>query len=197
MNLVFAQPVGCGTDSRRAPFAPVAVYALATTVGGVATGGLLGLVGVASRSLAGSGVVAAVAITVALVATAAALRGRVAPLPQRHAQVPREWVNWRPAATAAAFGVMIGAGFLTYLHHATAYTAAAVVVLAPSLPLAVALGAVYGAARGLMLVVAWALSAGSATGGRGRVFAQFGVLGRPLTVLSVAAVAVAVIGSVQ
>lgn len=197
MNLVFAQPVGCGVDGQerteRPSFWPVAVYAASCTIGGAATGTVLGLLGVASRAVLPTAAVAATAIAVACVATWAAMRRTVAPLPQRQAQVPRRWLNFRHrSSTAAAFGLMIGAGFLTYLHHATAYTAAAVVLLAPNLAVAVGLGAVYGAVRGLMLVLAWVLSAGTVGSRRGRAFAQLGVLHGPLTLVSIAAVAMAV-----
>lgn len=189
MNVVFAQPVGCGlSQSKRAsrpPFRPVAAYAAACTAGGTLTGAVLGLIGVAARLSPRPAAIGVASLLVA-VATWASLRGRVAPLPERAAQVPQHWLlAWRPERAAAGFGVMIGCGALTLLHHASAYTGAVVVVLAPTPLAAVGLGAFYGAVRGGMLVAAWCLRAGTAASPRGRTFARLGTLGAALTVLSV------------
>lgn len=94
----------------------------------------------------------------ALVVVAACLEltGRVHPLPQRQAQVPRRWLLWRSRTRfAAAYGFMVGCGVVTFLDHAAAYGAAACVLLAPSPAAAAVVGALYGAARGGTLAMSW------------------------------------------
>jgi hypothetical protein len=99
-------------------------------------------------------------VFVALLGAAAVwleMSGRVAPLPQRRAQVPRRWTLWRSKSrTAAAFGFMLGAGVFTYLHHATAYVLALVILVSASPVAGVLIGGVYGLTRGVMLAYAWA-----------------------------------------
>jgi hypothetical protein len=98
----------------------------------------------------------AVVLTIAGVALLLQWTGRVAPLPERHVQVPRYWLQWRRrSTTAAAFGVMLGAGFLTRLKYATAYTLAAILLLAPTVGTGAAIGATYGAGRGMALGCTW------------------------------------------
>jgi hypothetical protein len=200
MNLVFALPVGCGSKAssqiKRPPLAPVWAYTAGCAVGGGVTGALLGALGMFAASISIPGgpslALAALALLV-LVATRAAIRGSVAPLPQRQAQVPRGWIlrNSR-IASAAAFGLMIGSGVLTYLHHACAYTGAAVVILTVSPATGALLGALYGSTRGGMLVLAWIGRAGNPASARGRLFVRLGRLGGALTALSVLAFVVAV-----
>ena len=163
MGFVLTWPVGHATHSRRgsppAPALPVVAYTLAAALGG----------GVAGYGLAQAGTLASetsYTVDAALVATASAIAltaivlqwyGRVDPLPERQAQVPRQWLLWRrPPFTAAAFGVMIGSGVLTRLMHATAYVLAAMVVVAPSVEAGALIGVVYGMSRGMTLVLTWA-----------------------------------------
>jgi len=170
MTDVFTWPVGRAVSSKnrrpaaapveqRPPAAPIAVYFGASTAGGALIGTILGLVGQAVHQ-AGGPFVNAAAVVVLLVIAAAAVGleavGKINPLPQRRAQVPRSWAAWkRRELTAAAFGLMIGSGFLTYLNHATAYALGVLVLLAPTLEIAILLGASYGAARGVSLVATW------------------------------------------
>jgi hypothetical protein len=134
----------------------VVAYALASTVGGAFTGLLLGQLGSIGSSAGIDPVVRGFAVAVAAVAIVCEVRGSVRPLPERSSQVPRRWLLWRrPALTAAAFGLVIGSGALTRLKHAIAYALAAIVVIAPTIPLAVGIGAIYGLCRGMTLVFAW------------------------------------------
>jgi hypothetical protein len=160
MELTLTWPVGRDEDGRGgrrlAPPLPVVAYALATTVGGALAGLLLGELGAVASASGISPVVRGIAVAVVAVALVCQLRGRVRPLPERSSQVPRRWLLWRrPALTAAAFGLIIGSGALTRLKHASAYALAAVVVIAPSVPLAVVVGAIYGLSRGMALSFAW------------------------------------------
>lgn len=142
---------------------PVLTYTLAAIAGGMLVGTALGLIGDGlGRTLPSTAVRGALAFTALLGATAVWLEmtGRVAPLPQRRAQVPRRWTLWGSKnRTAAAFGFMLGASVFTYLHHATAYVLAAVVLVSASPVTGMLIGGVFGLTRGVMLAYAWAVSA--------------------------------------
>jgi cytochrome bd-type quinol oxidase subunit 2 len=158
MNQVFARPVGCG--AHRAPALPVVAYGIGVLAGGVATGVALAALGQAlGAAIPGILHPFEWAAGLALVAFAAVLqrRGTVAPLAQRHAQVPRRWTLWSSRVRlGVAFGFILGAGMFTYLHHATAYALGVLLLLSPT-PIAGAFaGVCYGATRALLLAVAWA-----------------------------------------
>jgi hypothetical protein len=161
MALVLTWPVGRAADADRrsqaAPARPVLSYLLGSVVGGTATGVLLAAIATALAALpAGDAIRLALAGTLAAVAVVAEARGRVAPLPERRDQVPREWLTWvSRSRTGFAFGVLIGSGAVTYLKHAAAYAIVALAIIAPSPTAAVLVGTVYGAARGGSLVVTW------------------------------------------
>lgn len=164
MNDTFTWPVGCGSspkkvDRNRASLLPVAAYAMACALAGSVTGLVIASVGYVT-SQRGPGTIHPlvwVAVGVAAVSVGLELRSRVAPLPQRHAQVPRRWIMWRrPSASAAAFGLLIGSGVFTYLQHATAYALAALLFLSPSPATGALLGGAYDLARGSALVLTWA-----------------------------------------
>lgn len=160
MDGVYAQPVGCGVKGRedilkRPPIAPVASYGIAIVVGSLSTGGVLFLLGSTLAGVSSRSLTSAMAV-LAVIGICVELTGRVRPLPESHAQVPRRWTTWRrPWMTAAAFGFVLGMGVFTLLHHATVYVLAALIMLAPSFPTALAIAAVYGATRGLLLFLTW------------------------------------------
>jgi hypothetical protein len=163
MGLVLTWPVGRGTQewgaARPAPFGPVAAYALTSGLGGAATGFVLAYLGAAIRaaSTTAGAALLAVAGGTALIAVVCEWKGRVSPLPERRAQVPRRWLMWRrPTLTAAAFGLVIGSGVLTHLKHAAAYALGATILLAPSVGVGTLIGVIYGLGRGMTLVVTWA-----------------------------------------
>jgi hypothetical protein len=163
MGLVLTWPVGRGTQEsgtarRPAPFGPVAAYALSSGLGGAVTGFVVAYVGAAIRAVSATAGVAllAVAGATALIALVCEWRGRVSPLPERRAQVPRRWLLWRrPTLTAAAFGLVIGSGVLTHLKHAAAYALGAIVLLVPSVGVGALIGATYGLGRGMTLMLTW------------------------------------------
>lgn len=162
MGLVLTWPVGNADPEAppaNPPAGPVTAYVVASALGGGITGFLIGLLAGAVRQ--GPAVVDDVAtgavLSVALIAVVSEWRGRVTPLPERHAQVPRPWLQWNSRTrTALAFGLMIGSGALTFLKHATAYALGALAFLAPSLLAATLIGALYGFSRGATLVATWA-----------------------------------------
>jgi hypothetical protein len=82
--------------------------------------------------------------------------GRIRPLPERDAQLPRHWLSRMPLSrAAAAFGFVLGAAIFTRLHHATMYTLAVVIALSPASRLGVLVGATYGAGKGAQLAYRW------------------------------------------
>lgn len=140
------------------PAAPVLAYVAGSVVGGAFTGLVLGWIGSVARAglSAGDDVVLLTAALLALTGAVCELRGRVSPLPERRAQVPRNWVRWsRPSLVALAFGVLIGTGAATYIKHAVAYVLAAIAILAPSLGVAILIGAFYGLSKGALVTATW------------------------------------------
>lgn len=73
------------------------------------------------------------------------------PLPQAARQIPREVFLTHPVRAALRFGYPFGTGVRTYLVATPPYAvAAAILLLRPPLPAALALGAGFGLARGLL-----------------------------------------------
>ena len=160
MGVALTWPVGRAADRdvAMAPLPPVVGYAAAATAGGALVGATLGGVGalIASASHVALSLLQVVAITTVVLAAALQWSGRLSPLPERRIQVPRRWLLWRSRTlTATAFGLVIGSGVLTHLKHASAYGLGALVLIAPTLATAAAIGAVYGMSRGASLMTTW------------------------------------------
>lgn len=158
MAAVLTWPVGRAAPAHsKPPFAPVAAYVGGCAAGGMAVGTALGLAAAGASTVPGADVVlTAVIVAGALVTAALQWTGRMGPLPERRAQVPRHWLLWRRRSlTAACFGLMIGCGVLTHVKHPSAYVLAALILLVPT-PLAGAVvGAAYGLGRGSTLGLTW------------------------------------------
>jgi hypothetical protein len=72
------------------------------------------------------------------------------PTPERHRQVPVAWRTTLPVrVTAAVYGLMLGAGFLTHITTTTTYVMWIAAVASGEPLWSVVVGATYGAARGL------------------------------------------------
>jgi hypothetical protein len=162
MNRVFTWPVRRGGDgeslTRRAPLAPVVAYVIAATVGGAATGAAIAALAhvVRSSGAIGSTLVTVIAIALVVIAAVEQYRGEMGPLPERRRQVPTRWLHWRSrSATAAAFGVMIGTGVLTFVDYAATYALGAIIAMSPSAAVGAGIGAIYGLSRGLVLFCTW------------------------------------------
>jgi hypothetical protein len=143
MHHVLTWPVGRNEISKRkAPLAPLAAYAAASSLAAAAIGLAVGLLGVPARAnptLATALVVAG--LLVMAVAAVSETRGTMHPFAQPRRQVPRRWLLWRHRTlTGAAFGAMIGSGVLTYTEHAVAYALGVALLLSPSVSTAVVLG---------------------------------------------------------
>ena len=160
MGVALTWPVGRvgNRDVAPAPLSPVMAYLAAATASGALAGITLGGLGAVMKSASDPAPSALQFVVLAIVLLAAALQwsGKLSPLPERRVQVPRRWLLWRSRTlTAAAFGIVIGSGFLTHLKHASAYALAALVLIAPTLGTAAAIGAVYGLSRGASLTATW------------------------------------------
>lgn len=163
MTSVFTRPVGREGQSSalhaRAPLAPVVTYAFAAAVGGALAAALANAVALAvdrtaPQGLRAVGSIAVLAAGVGVVGVQAA-RGRFH-FPQRQRQVPRRWLRSGPtAATAARYGLVLGFAAATLLHEPAMYMLAIVAGSAPSIPIAAAVGALWGLGRGATLLLDW------------------------------------------
>ena len=147
MNRVFAWPVGRGQYSL--PIRYSLIFALSSTAGGAAIGSvilvLLALTG-------GLSVIPAVTAILAFVAVIGEALGRMMFLPERRAQVPRDWLGYSPLRFASGFGLMLGFGVVTYLRHPAFYAVLAAVVANGEATVALATGIVFGVTRGLAVI---------------------------------------------
>src|SRR5437588_6539927 len=162
MNDVFACPVGrdhLANELRRPAFAPVLAYGAAAVASGLIVGAAVGFAGGLVRgslpAWAWDGAVIVLALVLAF-AVVLQMAGRIYPLPQRQAQVPRRWTRWNSKVrTAIAFGAMLGGGVFTYIHHASAYVLGCALFLSYSPTVGGAAGALYGVVRAATLGLAW------------------------------------------
>jgi MFS family permease len=143
--------------SRNSRFAiTFAAYLVGSVAGGALLGGLLGLTGAGVQELAGwSGTATAVAV-VAVCAVSLALDLRVAglPLPTLRRQVNENWLTeYREWVYGGGFGFQLGFGVVTVVTTSTVYVTFALAFLGASLPAGAAIGAVFGAARALPLIL--------------------------------------------
>ena len=164
MTEVFTWPVGRAVESEYGgrttgtPLRYVLTYVVFATAGGALTGFALAAVGSSVWALGAvpAWLVLFTAALLALTAIVLELQGRISPLPQRRAQVPRRWLAWRhQSLTAAAFGIVIGSGALTYLRHATAYALVALLLLMPSSADGALVGGLYGLVRSSTALASW------------------------------------------
>jgi hypothetical protein len=163
MNYVFACPVGRGNLIERLDrpaLRPVVAYSLGAMAGGALVGVTISALGNwASSRMQSPWSLLVVGLAAALSAYAAKLEwttGAVRPFPQRERQVPRPWTLWRSKTrSAAAFGMMLGGGVFTFLHHASAYVLAVALFLSAAPAVGAAAGVTYGGVRALTLVEAW------------------------------------------
>jgi hypothetical protein len=161
MNESFARPGGREDIQERRRLArqgriSIAVYLLGATAGGAMTGLVISHIGTTLREWSpayGRALLVTAVVPVVVLACVLQWQGRMRPLVERRAQVPRRWLLWRrPVMTAGAFGFVLGSGVFTYLHHAAAYVLGAALLLAPTRSSGLLLGALYGSSWGWVLV---------------------------------------------
>ena len=132
------------------------VAAFIYTLGGIVGGGLVGAVtGSLGSLLPLTSYRRYVPIFVGLLAAAYALHElRIVsfPHPERRRQVPAYWrYKFHPYVTAGLFGLLLGAGFTTFIPTASYYIVWFAAALYGSPVLGMLLFAVYGAARALLI----------------------------------------------
>jgi len=128
-------------------------FAVGATVGGLVTGALVGLVGLAVTALVGPTVALAVVVVVALAGAAYERTGR--PLPSVPRQVDEDWLHqYRGWVYGGGFGFQLGAGVLTYITTAAVYVALAATLLVGHLGGSLAIMGTFGLLRGLSIVPA-------------------------------------------
>ena len=122
----------------------VALFGVASVLGGAVTGLVLGLVGEAVR----------VPVWVGAIACAAAvLLDLVGRVPTRRRQVDEDWLTrYRRWLYATGFGAQLGTGIVTIVTSAATY-ALLVLLVVIGLPGAVVAGAVFGLVRALPLLL--------------------------------------------
>lgn len=128
-------------------------FVTASTLGGAATGALLGLVGTLLplpwRARAGLAFVLAVA--------ALAFDARDRPPPRIRRQVDERWLDgFRPWVYGGGFGVQLGAGLTTIATSASTYLVFALALVLG--PLGAVLGTAFGLSRGLTILSARGLT---------------------------------------
>ena len=124
----------------------VALFGLASVVGGATTGLVLGGLGELVRLPMWVGVIACAA------ATLLDLTGRV---PTRRRQVDEDWLTrYRRWVYAAGFGWQLGTGVVTIVTSAVTYALLVLMVLG-GLPISVVAGGLFGLVRALPLLAGW------------------------------------------
>ena len=146
MNRVFAWPVGTGTYSL--PLKYSLLFAASATAGGAAMGSILAALTHVLKVIPASTRTTTAALLI-FIAICLQLLGRMGFFPQRHAQVPQEWLERGPRWFSVTFGLMLGFGGLTWLYHAISYAVLAAVFVRGEPILALLVGLAFGAVRGL------------------------------------------------
>ncbi|GAC1440819.1 MAG: hypothetical protein NVSMB55_06890 [Mycobacteriales bacterium] len=121
-----------------------AVYVVASLLGGLTTGALLGAAGSRLR------VPALVAVLVCLVAAGLDVAGR---RPTLHRQVDEDWLSrYRGWVYGAGYGFQLGLGVVTIVTSAATYAMVGLCLLAGGVAGAAAVGATFGLVRALPLL---------------------------------------------
>jgi len=128
-------------------------FVIGATAGGMATGALVGLVGLAVTAVVPAAVALGAVVLVALAGAAFERTGR--PLPSVPRQVDEDWLQeYRGWVYGAGFGFQLGAGVATYVTTAALYVALAATLLAGHLLASVAIMGTFGLVRGLSILPA-------------------------------------------
>jgi len=128
-------------------------FVVGATLGGLATGALVGLVGLAVTVVVGPTAALAIVVVVALAGAAFERTGR--PLPSVPRQVDEDWLHeYRGWVYGSGFGFQLGAGVLTYITTAAVYVALAATLLVGHLAGSLAIMGTFGLVRGLSILPA-------------------------------------------
>jgi hypothetical protein len=152
MNRLFAWPVG---QDRHEYTRAKSLYLSGAIVGGLALGTVIAwLVGVAA-AIPNPWLIL-IALVLFLLATIAEIHGTMAWWPEAKRQVPAQWMAHGAAYAAPRYGLSLGFGIVTFIHHPAFYGLIALLVLNGSMALALVAGLTFGLSRGIQpAVVGW------------------------------------------
>ncbi len=129
------------------------LYIVASSVGGMLVGGLVSALGGLVRPWLPLPLALGALVVVALAYALHELHIWRLPHPERAWQVPNEWIVRRPLLGVVAFGLTLGTGLFTYIPFTSFYLLLAWEALLTPPMQGAALGAVYGLARALPVLV--------------------------------------------
>lgn len=187
-------PIGeAGRDHRYG--ATASWFTVGALVGGLTTGALAAVLALVVGATGVSPAAALGAAAVLSLLGAAADAGVVGPrLPHHRRQVNELWFGeYRPWAYGAGFGWQIGTGLATYIMTAAVYLTFVLAALTAHPLVALALGGLFGLARGLAVFLGWRITSPDALRSFHRRFDALGapvrwaVIGVQLVVAAVAA----------
>lgn len=145
-------PLGERAKGNRFGLTAVA-FVIGATLGGVAVGALLGLVGLAVTAVVPATVALGVVVVVALAGAVYERTGRG--LPSIPRQVDEDWLHqYRGWVYGAGFGFQLGAGVLTYITSAAIPVALAAALLVDGFAASVLVMGAFGLVRGLSILPA-------------------------------------------
>ena len=128
-------------------------FVIGALLGGLATGAVVGVVGLGVRAVVGSTLAPATVVLVTLAGAAFERTGRALPSVPR--QVDEDWLHeYRGWVYGLGFGFQLGAGVLTYITSAAVYVALAATLLAGHLAGSLAVMGTFGLVRGLSILPA-------------------------------------------
>lgn len=128
-------------------------FVIGALLGGLATGAVVGVVGLGVRAVVGSTLAPATVVLVALAGAAFEQTGRALPSVPR--QVDEDWLHeYRGWVYGAGFGFQLGAAMLTFITTAAVYVALAASLLVGHVGASVSIMGTFGLARGLSIVPA-------------------------------------------
>ena len=173
----------------------VVFYLVGSVLGGTLLGTVAGIVG----SLLRSAVRPTDGVTLLVIGAAAlaalVIDSRRAAVPSVRRQVNEDWLRqYRSWVYGVGFGVQLGAGLATIVTSAATYLLVVVALLSPTPWLAVALGALYGAARALPVLLTARVTNFAQLGHLHRRLSSLRPRARRLALLTELAVAVAATG---
>lgn len=186
-----------GEQARGARFATSATwFVVGGVVGGATLGGALALValGIGALHLTGGtiGTVAALAALAAAVSDSR-ITGRQIPIHRR--QVNEVWLDrFRPWVYGAGFGWQIGSGVVTYIMTSAVYLIAVLAVMTGNPWTALGVGVLFGAVRGLAVLLGRGITTPARLASFHRRFAQLEPMSRRVIVAMEVAAASVVAG---
>jgi hypothetical protein len=132
----------------------VAIYAIASTVGGAILGGLLGALGGIAAGVGPPGRAGLVGLGIVILIGVALDMGIVGPrLPSLHRQVNEDWLRrYRGWVYAAGFGFQLGLGVVTIVSISSVYLTFVAALLSGSAPTGLLIGGSFGLLRAVPLM---------------------------------------------